>query len=404
MQNTAIIQGTFVSTGNPVTIAIPMGIDWMRVYDYTNWGAEGDSYSTPQSVADIQIAIEWYYQRGMAPGTGIMIWPTNSATTLNNDTLQAGGFTYIQNPLIYGNSNDVVQDVGPGFTSGATAFTLTAATPPVLTVTTGTTLFNNLNGLSILRMASIPTAPLLSGIDYSFGALALSAGTTTAKLINLTTTSAITGGTKVTVFGIPYNPYWYPSTRTICNIAVNSSNGAYTDITTTVTANVALGQTVRILVPQNTPYGTSWGMPQINEMYGNVVGISALSFTGANTITVDINSSAFTAFNKPGSAGMPLTTAGVQWPTLVPIGDVSMQIVDVNGNNIPTNSFLDATFNQGFVGMTLGQYGLGTFADTTLFEGPCGEIGSTMYWVAGKSFSNTIGLNTQPAPLPPLGY
>src|SRR6266850_5225201 len=109
MDGTILGQGTFVSnfTGlsnpnsgnasvgqaNPVIIQIPSGADWVKVYDYTQFGTVGNSGAYLNGTANADTAVEWYWQRGMAAGTGIVKYYANSASTLHGDTLLSGGFT-----------------------------------------------------------------------------------------------------------------------------------------------------------------------------------------------------------------------------------------------------------------------------------------------------------------------
>lgn len=392
MQNTAIVQGQFTSTGAAVILAIPMGVDWIEVRNDTKWGETG-------AAAGALTPIRSYWQVGMANGTGEVEYKTASANTIEGNEFLFGGFTAVQNPLLV---NGVLTNVTSAFTTGATAFTITAATPPVLTVTgTPTTLFNNLNGLNVLRLTSIVTAAgsLLEGIDFTFDTLTAGASMT-ANLTNMTSDSAVTVGTQATIFGVTTQPYFYPSTRLVCNI----SQATRAVVTTTVTAPYVEGQQVRFIYPKKLPTGFSWGMSQINNLIGTVVAVTpAVAGVSAATFTVDIDTTGFTAFNKPGAAGASISTSGVQWVQVVPVGDVAAQIIDVGGNPIPTNVFTEAQFNQGYIGIQLGVGGTGSGAAGTVdLTGPAGVAESVIFWKAGKSFSNTVGLDVVP-PLPPLG-
>jgi hypothetical protein len=121
-----------------------------------------------------------------------------------------------------------------------------------------------------------------------------------------------------------------------------------------VTHGFTVGQAVRIKVP------AAYGMTEIDNLIGNITAIS----TANNTITVDIDSSTFTAFAFPATADVPFTPALV-----VPVG------MDATGST--ANSLDDATDNVSFLGIELGAG----------IDGPAGSSSDVIYWRAGKSFS-----------------
>ena len=89
MDNTVIQQGRFTSAGTNVTIQLPSGVDWMRVYNYTQ-SASGTGSGQ---------VVESYWQNGMAQGTGL-VW-TKTATTLASVSaaLASGGFFLVDSSV-----------------------------------------------------------------------------------------------------------------------------------------------------------------------------------------------------------------------------------------------------------------------------------------------------------------
>ena len=396
MQNTNIIQGRFVSTGANTSIAIPMGVDWFEIIDYTKAGANGAS-------ATDFVGVRYYWQLGMADGTGQVEYKSNSSNAINMDTLAFGGFTLVDtsgSPV-----GTITTTTGDGATTGAS---IDASSPRIVTIDEATIaplVYSRLLGKDIVRMSRLSggtAAPLFAGIDFTFASLTAASATQTTFTLSNTNTGVANAGTATfntaDIIPIKWNPYWYPSIR---NIYGMKSSGVNTIVYPTVKPFYVVGQSVRINVPQNTPTGTDWGMSQINGLVGNVV---AVATSAPWSFTIDIDSSGFTTFNQPGSASMPITTQGVQWASVVPIGDVAMQILDTSGNPIPTNAFNESTFNQAYMGIVLGVGGTdsGASSGTPNISGPAGKEGDVMYWRAGKSFSNTVGLYPVP-PVPPLG-
>ncbi len=80
-------------------------------------------------------------------------------------------------------------------------------------------------------------------------------------------------------------------------------------------------------------------MIEIDELLGNITAVS----TANNTITVDIDSSAFTTFAFPTSA---TAAAGVEFPQIIPVGQTA--------NETYANTLEGATDNQSFTGIQIG--------------------------------------------------
>jgi hypothetical protein len=124
-----------------------------------------------------------------------------------------------------------------------------------------------------------------------------------------------------------------------------------------VTHGFTVGQEVRIIVPD------AFGMTEIDGLQGTITAIDTTTTTG-NSITVDIDSTAFTTFAFPLAAAVPFSPAMV-----VPLGEAATSPYE--------NLLDDATINTGYIGMILA-----AGADS-----PAGVTSDVIYWVAGKSFS-----------------
>ncbi len=128
-------------------------------------------------------------------------------------------------------------------------------------------------------------------------------------------------------------------------------------VTMSVTHGFTVGQAVRFVVP------AAYGMVEADGLIGNITAVDTTLATG-NSITVDIDSSAFTAFAFPANGDVPFTPALV-----VPVG--------MTANDTYANSLDDASDNQSYIGMQLA-----AGADS-----PAGANNDVIYWRAGKSFS-----------------
>lgn len=319
--NTIIQQGSFTSTGANTTIQLRSDVDWMRVYNYTQ-------AATQQATGR---GVEFYWQRGMSAGTGIEYKKTNSADALNLVTLASGGFTLINSSVT---------------TPGALNSTITAistASTPVVSASSTTGLATG----GVVRIINVAGAQQLGGMDFTVGTVTANTSFPLAYMAQLGG-AGTTGSFRV----IPFDPMYYPTRRYIT--AITAANPAV--ITLSVTHGYKVGQQVRIMVP------AAYGMIEMNNLVANITAIN----TSTNTITTDIDASAFTTFAFPATAAVPFTPAMV-----VPVGETA------NSSISDPNLLDDATINTGYIGMILAGGA----------QSPAGSSSDVIYWVAGKSFN-----------------
>jgi hypothetical protein len=330
MDNTILQQGRFTTANTSAQIInIRSDIDWIRTMNLTQIAAAG--------VGNVVS----YWQRGMPTGQGLSY--TNAGGWAQ---FAAGaGFTLI--------NTSVSTPTAP--------ITITATTSsPTPLVTTTTTA--GLSVGSIVRLSGVVTATQLNGVDFQVSAI--NSGTTFT--IRGPFAAAMVAGTATATAGyqiIPFDPYYYPRRRFI--VAITQATSAL--VTTSVDHGYTVGQEVRFNVdPLN-------GMTQINGLMGTILTVPSTS-----TFTVNIDSSAFTAFTFPVTAN-----PGAYTPAqVVPFGeDTAAALVAVPAVNI----LADATINTAFKGIQLA-YGAGG-AGPAAVGGPAGVNGDVIYWVAGQSFS-----------------
>jgi hypothetical protein len=111
---------------------------------------------------------------------------------------------------------------------------------------------------------------------------------------------------------ILYPNLYLPGLRYITAI---SSSMANTVLTTSVNHNMVVGQEVAFVIPPQ------WGMFQLDSLYQDQINPQFTAYiisVTANTLTVNVNSSAFTAFAYPTSAQ---AAVGLNFPQVIPIGD-----------------------------------------------------------------------------------
>jgi hypothetical protein len=388
MDGTILGQGTFVATGtssgnvtdqgNPVIIQIPSGADWLHVRNFTKWGANGNSAAVFNGVGNAFVGFDFYWQRGMAPGSAMLSYKANGAATVDADTILAGGFT-LYDPSGQSGSN-AAPLVGPTVATTAS----TNATRPV--VSTGNTAGITVG--TVVRMSNTAQTDV-NGIDMVVGAVTVNTNFTllTAASALATAPGAIGGAGFYRIVNVD-SPF-YPRKRYVTNItqAVNPT------VSTSVAHGLTPGQAIRFNIPAVS------GMTQLNPTsQNNYLYATVVSVTDDYDFVIDINTTGFTAFTWPTIAQQPSS-----FPEMHPAGENTAfsltsntnQVPSVGGIQIPntnTGILADSTVNTLFLGMILGAGGNGT-ALTTPILGPSGSIttvggvvtGDTMYWVAGKS-------------------
>lgn len=394
MDGTILGQGTFtassanltnpnagnasVGPSNPTIIQIPSNADWVKVFNYTQFGTAGSSGSYFVT-ANAYAGVEFYWQRGMAAGTGIVKYYANGSQAITGDTFVSGGFT------LYDPSG---QSVGaqPFLSAAVAVSAVTNATRPAVTHTADTTVRVG----SIVRLNSTAQTDV-NGVDMVVGTVTDSTHFTllTATNVLATAPGAIGGAGFYSV--VNFDPLFYPRRRFVSNIT-RATNG---QVSTTVAHQYVPGQTVRFSIPAVS------GMVQLNPTNGNnYLYATVLTVVDSYNFTIDTNTSAFTAFTWPTIAQQPSS-----FPLVEPLGEntavalstaASQVPVDYLGNpinNANSGILSDATINTGFLGMILGAGGNGTVLTTPIL-GPSGTnawtsgnvaTGDTMYWVAGKS-------------------
>lgn len=374
MDGTILGQGTFTVPAAGVVvqnIAIPSGTDFMWVFNYTQAGINGAGGTK---------GVKFYWQRGMAAGTGMVWYKTNAGgATEFVDTYVSNGFTLLDTSI-----------TTPGISNALTA--ITAANPPV--VTTAATL--PAVG-SIVRIINPDNQPQIGGLDFTVTANGV--GTFTIGNINLANSTASTAGFWRQ---IPFDPIFYPRKRFVTFVRAAAQAVIYMS----VTHQFAVGQIVRLSFPGGSAvWGTYAALDGVQATITAVnvarAGNEPNNGGTANNIQVNVDTSAFGAWNVFGAGGnqgypaaalVPFTPAAV-----IPEGEDSAFSLTTGLAQVPLNFdgtavqgagtglLSDATINLAFMGMTLGVGGNGTGTGAQIL-GPAGSAAAdVMYWVAGKS-------------------
>jgi hypothetical protein len=333
MDGTILGQGFFTQPATAVnqTIMIPSGVDSLEIWNFT------------QASGTATHGFHFYWQLGM--GTQGIVEISGGAHAVTANVTVAGAF------VLYDPSQQLIPILNNGST-GVTGFT--AANPAVVTVgsTTGMAAGN------IVTFSSLNNQPQYNGIPFSVGYGTLTGTTFSVDYLNSTgSTPSTTGNFSV----IPYQPLFYPRRRIITNITA----AANAVITLSVDHGYTVGQEVRFSLNGGTAvWGSYFAM---DGQSATITAVDTATGVGHNTITVNFNTTGFGTFAFPPAGDVPFTPAEV-----IPFGDnTAVALAQVP----PLSSLEDATFNTGFLGMTLA-------AGALL---PAGVAADVVYWVARKS-------------------
>lgn len=357
MDGTILQQGTFVVPSTIVNqiVKIPANADWMWVRNFTRQGTVGGASA---------YGFRYYWQRGMAAGSAMVEYYANGGAVVTGDTISTGGFT--------------LYDPSTGTVGAAVATTAsTNATRPV--VSTASTAGVAVG--TVVRMSNTAQTDV-NGVDMVVGTVVANTSFTLLTATNaLATAPGAIGGAGFYRI-ISTDPLFYPRRRFVVNI----TRATNAQVSTSVAHGLTPGQEVRFNIPSVS------GMIQLNPTpQNNYLQATVLTVVDDYNVTINVDTTAFTAFTWPTIAQQPSS-----FPLMIPIGEdtaislstAASQVPTVGGlqiNETQTGILADATVNTGFLGMTLGTGGTGAISGAAI-TGPAGSVAAdVVYWVAGKS-------------------
>ena len=301
--------GTFTTPATlvPVSIPVPCGCDYIEVLNLTEFAS---------SAADTNIVRAVGYSF-LPAGSALYNAKTTGAATMAIATMTAsGGFTFVSDSGSQTPGTAVA--LNGSFITQATPALVYAATTP----TTG----------QIVRLYGTTGMLQVAGYDFTVGTVSASTYFQAAFLPAAGFAAAATAGYYEV---IPYDARFYPRRRYIT--AITAANPAV--VTLSVSSGFVAGEQVRMIVP------SQFGMTQMNNVLATITSVTNTAST--NTITLNVDASAFTAFSFPTSA---IAATGVTPAMVVPVGEAA-----INTSTYPYAGLLDdATQNQSFAGITIG--------------------------------------------------
>lgn len=297
-----VLRGTFTSTGVNKPVYLPMKPDSFKIWNKTAWAGT--------TANDVFNAIGFAED---ANGTAYAEIIVGAAATVNYK-LTSGGFTFFQaGQPTFG----AVKTMSGSF--------VTQANPANIEITS-----HGYQTGDVVWVYGTTGMLQIAGIPYTV--TRVDANNFTIPVNSSGFAAAATAGF---VKQFLYPDLYIPELCFITNI----SQAANAVITTNINHAFVVGQEVSFILP------SGWGMTEINGLKGTVLSVTS------GSITVDIDSSGFTAFAYPTSA---TAAAGITFPQVFAIGDQN------------TGYSLNSSGNVPYLGITNGVIGIpGSFAANT---------------------------------------
>lgn len=353
MAFTLITQGSFLSTGVNVKIPLPSSADYFKTYNLTQM---------PLAPATAVVVMgEWFGGSLINANSGLRWKKSTSTSAMNLDTFAtstaSNGFTYVnQNtPLVEAQAPNAITAIS-------------AANPAVVTQT------NTYNNGDIIQIYS-PTGDLtIGGMNFQISSVSGS-GYTLLGLANVAgngLAAATAGFTRRISSNLAVDPQFLFITN------ISAATQAVVSTSVDPSAYYVVGNKIHFSIP------SGFGMTQMNQLTGTIVAVNAVSATaniGAYNVTVDINSSAFTAFTFPSTT---LSPTAPLFATLAPAGSSTTY-------NPITGLFTGYEFAKT-------PFHTGQFIPYMLLAGgaqsPAGANGDTILWQAYKMEATQYGSGT----------
>ncbi len=282
MPFTILTGGSFTSTGAGVKVNLPSSADYFKTWNVTQLS---------NATATACVSGEWFgskFGAGQTAANDGLRWTKNGSNAILIDKFSnstaSNGFTYVTTSPV----------VEPQAAAAITA--ITNVNPAVVTQT------NTYSNGDIVRIYNSTGMLQAGGMAFQISSASGSGYT----LLGLPATTgngfatAATGGNtrRISKFNAVEPEFLYitnisQATRAVVSVSVDPAD------------HYVVGMKIHFSVP------ASFGMKEINGLTGTVVAVNAVSATSniaAYNMTVDIDSSAFTAFAFPASTASPTAT------------------------------------------------------------------------------------------------
>lgn len=289
MPFTIITGGSYTSTGANVKIPLPSSADYFKTWNITQFPLTGT----------VCVAGEWFGSKfglGQTAANDGIRWRKAGSSAILIDTFAtstaSNGFTYFTtNPIVEAQNTNAITAIS-------------AANPAVVTQT------NTYNNGDIVRIYGTTGDLTIGGMDFQISS-ASGSGYTLLGLANVAGNglAAATAGftRRISTYQAVDPEYLY---------ITNISQATQAVVSTSVDPSLyyVVGNLIHFSVP------SSFGMSQINQMTGQIIAVNAVAASGnigAYNVTINIDTSAFTAFAFPVTT---LSPTSALFATFAPAG------------------------------------------------------------------------------------
>ena len=286
------MKSSFISSGGAQVIYLPFRPNKIQLINYTAAGTPAQN--------GVPFA---FWDSSMGEGSGV-IQAFNATPVLTTDVMTAGGFSTFS--------------AGTDFQFGAQMGIVSISKAAAGVVTTTSNHQYNTGDVVVfqgLYQSATTGMPQICMMPFVITVTGLTTFTIpwNTNQSNYTALAASPTGAYVKKV---LNPFLYaPGTAVISAIGL----GTTTTVTTTAPHNFVVGQEVALRIP------SSWGTTQLNSLpNSSIPGSPIYGFVtivnSATQVTLNINSSSYTAFNSnPTVASVP----GLSFPQILAVGDVN---------------------------------------------------------------------------------
>ena len=298
-----IARGSFTSTGAAQIINLPFRPSYVSFVNYTN------AFTAP--AASQVVRGEWYASMGQ----GFAVQSVYDATPdLVMDAVIVNGISTFE-------AGQLLQ-YGPTLNISG----ITKASAAVVTTTANHNLASgDVVVFQGLFQSSTTGMPQINGLPFTVTVT----GATTFSIpwnTNQSNYTALSGSPSgATVKKVLYPYLYFPGQSFISAVTL----GTTTTIDTTDAHNFVVGQEVAFRIP------SQWGTTQLNSLPntttpGSPIYAYVIAVTDYNTVVVNFDSSAYTAFNSNQTVA---SVPGLSYPQIVAVGDVNTGGVQVSANS-----------------------------------------------------------------------
>lgn len=357
--------GQVTSTGGNTVVVLPFIPNFIEISNSTR-AAAASGVTRAWWETDMGQGSAFVVTTGAGPADGTSFITSTTGT----------GFTTIQAGLSLQYGPTVFLGASGGITKAAAGVVTTTAAHGL--VSGNVVIFQNLFQSATTGMQQI------AGIPFVVTVLSPTTFSIPWNTNQSNYTAIATGGlnTLASFKKVLYPALYAPGTAFISALSL----GATTGVTTTAPHNFQVGQEVAFRIP------TIWGTQELNSLpnvtipgspiYGFVTAVGS-----STTATVNINSSAYTAFNS----NQPFASfSGEPFPQIVAVGDI-------NSGSLLSNFVSPSVYNGFSTSATntingpaiAGAYINATFQGFIIGSGVAGTAADTIYWRAYMHDLNT---------------